>query len=157
MTNDSIAARVAALQTMSAEELKALWHKVYDTAPPPFNIPYLRSRLAYRLQELVYGGLTDVTRLRLERLAAGKDANPPPENPDQLLPGTWLVREWKGVEYRVMVMESGYSFQDCLYPSLSAVANRITGSKWNGPMFFGLKGTGRGRKKKWGAAANAGK
>lgn len=147
MQNDSIAARVAALQTMPVEELKALWQKLYDKEPPPFNIPYLRSRLAYRLQELVYGGLSHTTRQRLERLASNQP-EPQPDNPDQLLPGTCLIREWKGVEQRVMVVENGYSYQGCLYPSLTAVAKRITGTQWNGPLFFGLRGTGPGRKKK---------
>ena len=137
---ESIPTRVAALQTMSTHELKALWQTLYTTGPPPFNTAYFKTRLAYRLQELAFGGLGEEVKLHLEQLASGQMPMPT-SDPDMPMEGTCLIREWKGAEHRVTVMATGYAYQGCLYKSLSAVARKITGSRWNGPLFFGLRRT----------------
>jgi hypothetical protein len=140
---DSIPARVAALKTMPMPELRAQWRALFDADPPPFNRRHLENRIAYRIQELAYGGLKPETLRRLEALGdiydndnvttrrIRHDARP--------VVGTQLVREYQGVEYTVTVLAEGYEWQGRPYRSLSAIARAITGTRWNGLVFFGLK------------------
>jgi len=100
---DPIPARLAALKTISTPELKKQWRDLFDSEPPPFNRRYLESRLAYRIQELAYGGLKPETTRRLERLGEeldGGDKRKRGIRADRDLPitGTRLLREWQGVE-----------------------------------------------------------
>ena len=90
------------------------------------------------------GGLTAQTEKRMERLATEKDA-PKEKRPvagERLLPGTRLMRSWKGVDHWCMVLDEGFEYQGRRFGSLSAVANFITGSRWNGLVFWGLKKQG---------------
>jgi hypothetical protein len=142
---DPIPARLAALKTMPMLDLKAQWRDLFDAEPPPFNRRYLESRLAYRIQELAYGGLKPETVKRLETLGEqldggnittrrirGGDLKP--------IAGTRLIREWQGTEHVVTVTQDGYEWQGRPYQSLSAIARAITGTRWNGwVVFFGLK------------------
>jgi hypothetical protein len=144
MTTDTIPARLAALKTASTPDLKAQWRDLFDTEPPPFNRRYLESRLAYRIQELAYGGLRPETVRRLERLGEeldGGDRTKSRRRADQGMPivGTRLIREWQGVEHVVTVTVHGFEWQGRPYRSLSAIARVITGTRWNGWVFFGLK------------------
>ena len=144
--NINVIKRVASLPNMSIIGLKKLWADLHTTEPPPYNRVFLVKRLAYRLQELSLGGLSAQTAKRLERLAAEEESilqgeKAPPE--EQLLPGTQLVREWKGEEHRCMVLDNGFEYQGRKFGSLSAVANFITGTKWNGLVFFALKKQGK--------------
>jgi len=112
--------------------------------PPPFNRRYLESRLAYRIQELAYGGLKSEAIRRLERLGEeldGGDRAKRSIRPDRDRPitGTRLLREWQGVEQIVTVTADGFEWQGRPYKSLSAIAHAITGTRWNGWVFFGLK------------------
>jgi len=147
-THDPIPARLAALKTATTPELKAQWRDLFDSAPPPFNRRYLESRLAYRIQELAYGGLKPETVRRLERLGEeldGGDRKKSRIRADTMpIAGTRLVREWKGVEHVVTVTSDGFEWQGRPYKSLSAIARAITGTRWNGWVFFGLKNR-RGR------------
>ncbi|MDP9146010.1 MAG: DUF2924 domain-containing protein [Actinomycetota bacterium] len=138
---DSIAARLAALPQTSTPDLKALWHELYGKPAPAFNRPYLTSRLAYRIQELAYGGLKPATRARLDALADGLDPKQARKRtPARLIAGTRLCRGWQGVEHIVTVLhDGGFDWQGRRYASLSAVARAITGTRWNGPLFFGLR------------------
>jgi hypothetical protein len=140
---DPIPARLAALKTTSTAELKAQWRDLFDSEPPPFNRRYLESRLAYRIQELAYGGLKPETIRRLERLGEELDAGDRSKRRlrANTLPiaGTRLLREWKGTEQVVTVTSSGFEWQGRPYTSLSAIARAITGTRWNGWTFFGLK------------------
>jgi hypothetical protein len=144
MTNpDPIPARLAALKTTPTPELKSQWRELFETEPPPFNRRYLESRLAYRIQELAYGGLKPETVKRQEMLGEQLDggnitlrrirADLKP------IAGTRLVREWQGIEQTVTVLADGYEWQGRPYRSLSSVARAITGTRWNGWIFFGLK------------------
>jgi hypothetical protein len=139
----SVVARVAALKGAPAPELKALWRKLFETEPPPYNRRFLESRLAYRIQELAYGGLKPATVERLAALARQFDvANPKNRNKrllDRPCAGTRLIREWQGIEHCVTALDDGYEYQGCPYKSLSAIARAITGTRWNGWIFFGLK------------------
>jgi DUF2924 family protein len=144
----SVLARVAALRTTPTPELKAQWREFIGSEPPPFNRKYIESRLAYRIQELAVGGLTrdTVERLRAmgERLDGGNVALRRARVDDRPVAGTRLVREWQGVEHCVTVLPDGFEWQGRPYKSLSAVARAITGTRWNGWTFFGLKNI-RGR------------
>ena len=143
IANDAVLARVAALQTMPIAELKAQWRTLFGTEPPPFNRPYLQSRLAYRIQELAYGGLKPETLARLEALGGEleQDSKGPrrPRYPERPIAGTRLIREYRGVQHTVTVTAAGFEWQGRPYQSLSAIARAITGTRWNGPVFFGLK------------------
>jgi len=140
---DPIPTRLAALRNMALPELKAEWRMLFDAEPPGYNRRYLESRLAYRIQELAYGGLKPETRKRLEALGEQlADRNITRRRiRDDVMPiaGTRLLREWQGVEHTVTVLTEGYAWQGRPYRSLSAIARAITGTRWNGLVFFGLK------------------
>ncbi|MEO5347942.1 MAG: DUF2924 domain-containing protein [Magnetococcus sp. YQC-9] len=114
------------------------------TEPPPFNRAFLVKRLAHRIQELSMGNADERIAEKLDRLANEKeDETPKRMMPgEQLLPGTKLIREWKGVEHCCTVLEEGFEYQGRRFGSLSAVANFITGTKWNGLVFWGVRRTG---------------
>nr|WP_309501739.1 DUF2924 domain-containing protein [uncultured Roseovarius sp.] len=146
---DPIPARLAALKTTPTQDLKSQWRELFDSEPPPFNRRYLESRLAYRIQELVYGGLKPATVKRLEALGEQLDGGDRKKSRiradrDRPITGTRLIREWQGVEHLVTVTTDGFEWQGRPYKSLSAIARAITGTRWNGWVFFGLKNHRRG-------------
>ena len=142
---DSVPARLAALKTTPTPDLKKQWRDLFDSEPPPYNRRFLESRLAYRIQELAYGGLKPATVKRLERLGEELDggdrakSRKRADHSDKPITGTRLLREWNGVEHVVTVLAEGYEWQGRPYKSLSAIARAITGTRWNGLVFFGLK------------------
>ena len=144
---DPIPARLAALKSTPTPDLKQQWRDLFETEPPPFNRRYLESRLAYRIQELAYGGLKPETVRRLEQLGEqldGGDRKKSRIRADlQPIAGTRLIREYQGVEQIVTVLHNGFEWQGRPYQSLSAIARAITGTRWNGWVFFGLKNHGR--------------
>jgi hypothetical protein len=146
--SDPVLARLAALKTTPTPDLKRQWRDLFETEPPPYNRRFLESRLAYRIQELAYGGLKLETIQRLEALAeqfdGGDVATRRLRMGDRPIAGTRLIREWQGVEHCVTVRDADYEYQGRPYKSLSAVARSITGTRWNGWVFFGLKNQ-RGR------------
>jgi hypothetical protein len=119
-----------------------MWRSLFGTEAPPYNRRLLESRLAYRIQELAYGGLSPTARDKLDALAdqvgQGKQLSVRLMT-DRPLTGTRLVREWQGAEHVVTVLVDGFEYQGRPYKSLSAIARAITGTQWNGPLFFGLK------------------
>ena len=141
--HDPIPARLAALKSTPTKELKDQWRELFDSEPPPFNRRYLESRLAYRIQELAYGGLKPETIRRLERLGEELDGGDRKKSRIRAdfhpIAGTRLLREWQGVEHVVTVTVDGFEWQGRPYKSLSAIARAITGTRWNGWVFFGLK------------------
>jgi hypothetical protein len=144
MTNhDPIPTRLAALKTTPTPGLKQQWRELFASEPPPFNRRYLESRLAYRIQELTYGGLKPKTIKRLDALGEQLDGGDRKKNrvrADQTpIVGTRLIRDWQGVEQIVAVTQDGFKWQGRPYRSLSAIARAITGTRWNGWVFFGLK------------------
>jgi Protein of unknown function (DUF2924) len=109
MTN-SIAAQVAALPKMLTPELKQMWRKLFDREPPGFGRNYLINRLAYRIQELAYGGLKPATRDRLDALADALDPKAARKRVvNGPVVGTQLIREWRGVEHKVTVLADASS------------------------------------------------
>ena len=146
---DSIIARIAALKTTPTPALKTMWRDLFEGEPPPYNRRFLESRLAYRIQELTHGGLRSTTIGRLEALGeqldGGNIAVRRKRVDDRPIAGTRLIREYQGVEYCVTVRDDGYEYQGRPYKSLSAVARAITGTRWNGWVFFGVRRSGAGR------------
>lgn len=140
---DTVLARLAALKTTPTPELKNQWRQFFETEPPPYNRRFLESRLAYRIQELTYGGLKHETIKRLEALGEQLDGGNisirKSRADDRPIAGTRLIREWQGVEHTVTVMKEGFEWQGRPYKSLSAIARAITGTRWNGWVFFALK------------------
>jgi hypothetical protein len=140
---DTVLARVAALKSLPIPQLKQQWRDLFETEPPPYNRRFLEHRLAYRIQEMAYGGLKPATIERLRALAEDLDGGDPSRrrrhHQDRPMPGTRLIREWQGVEHCATVREIDFEYQGRPYISLSAVARAITGTRWNGWLFFGLK------------------
>ena len=137
---------IARLRGLGVGELRARWHTVFGRAAPPHLPRHLLFRiLAYRLQADNLGDLNTDSRRLLERIASGASDNIDWRVADlnrgrtELRPGTLLTREWSGHLQRVMVVADGFSWNGKTYPSLSKVAFAITGSRWNGPRFFGLR------------------
>lgn len=148
MTN-SILARIAALKATPTPALRALWRDLFEIDPPRHNRRFLESRLAYRIQELEHGGLKPATVARLEALGEALDGGKAEVRrqrvDDRPIAGTRLIREYQGVEHCVTVLADGFEYQGRPYKSLSAIARAITGTRWNGWTFFGLRKSGKGR------------
>ena len=147
-THEPILARLAALKAMSVNELKTEWQALYDAPAPNNSRNFLEGRLAYRIQELTYGGPDKQTRSLLDLLAdevegtlTRKAQIADPRNP---VVGTKLIREWDGVAQTVTVLREGLDWDGRRFKSLSAVARAITGTRWNGYRFFGLRERKRG-------------
>lgn len=113
------------------------WRRVFKINPPRHaSMEFLRRALAYRAQEKQLGGLSPA--LRRELLAIGRDGNSQIVR-RKLKPGIRLLREWHGATHEVIVTDTGFFWEGQTYKSLSAVAHAITGARWNGHRFFGLK------------------
>ena len=141
--DDTVLAQVAALPEKSMADLKQLWRDLYAREPPPYNRQFLIKRLAFRLQELQYGGLSARAETKLKALIEEEDRRVKGKQPirkgDRPIVGTRLIRAWQGVEHCVTVRTDDYEYEGRPYRSLSAVARVITGTRWNGPLFWGLR------------------
>ena len=139
---NSVLAQLAALPSKTTPELKQLWRDLYDREPPPYNKPFLVKRLAYRIQELAYGGHSARAEAKLKKLVDEEDrrlkGKQPVRKGDRPIAGTRLIREWQGVEHCATVLDDGFEYQGRRYKSLSAIARAITGTRWNGPLFSGF-------------------
>ena len=130
------------LLTLDIGELRQQWRGLYKTqAPRHFSRELLVRAVAYRMQEVALGGLRPEPQRQLRRIAQQfkktGDATMPARA--ELKPGTRLMREWQGRTYDVLVLDGGFSWQGTRYRSLSAIARKITGTPWSGPLFFGVK------------------
>jgi Protein of unknown function (DUF2924) len=141
--SDSVLDQVAALPEKSLAELRQLWCNLYDREPPPYNRHFLIKRLGFRLQELNYGGLPARAEAKLTALIEEEDRRVkgklPVRKGDRPTVGTRLIREWQGVEHCATVLDDGFEYQGRRYKSLSAIARAVTGTRWNGPLWFGLR------------------
>ena len=145
----TVLAQLAELERLSHASLKQRWRELFGSDPPAYSQRLLIQRLAYRIQELAYGGLPPDARTRMEELVRNAKSETKPSrsnsskekeaNAKTPPPGTRLVREFKEKRYEVVVGESGFEFKGRRYRSLSAIAREITGTQWSGPSFFGLK------------------
>jgi hypothetical protein len=130
------------LESMSREELQTLCHERFGHDKPySRGLEMLRRQLACRLQEERHGGPTTATKRRLRELAKsyGKDPKYAPTTPPTLQSGTKLTRTWKGTVHTVKVQTDGFLYRGKSYKGLSKIAREITGTRWSGPLFFGLR------------------
>ena len=150
--NDDTLAQIATLRTMPAEQLQKLWKSLYQTEIPGFNREHLVNRLTYRIQELAWDGDMDLLKQKLTERAKtvlGEDLRHKRKRRIHRPPvGTRLLREYKGVEYHITVMDDGFAFQGRKFRSLSRIAHIITGTPWSGPVFFGLSQYSETREKR---------
>ncbi|WP_041802450.1 DUF2924 domain-containing protein [Micavibrio aeruginosavorus] len=131
------------LSDVSGSELRKMWSDAWGLTPPhKISRPMLERSLLFKRRELAGLGLTPEQQKRLAKLVRAYKRNPESASKVPILkPGTRLVRSWKGAQYSVLVKECGFEYQGNLYKSLSEVASIITGTRWNGWVFFGLKKT----------------
>jgi hypothetical protein len=137
----NIVREISRIQSMRIAELRALWGVQMKSEPPKaFGPDLLRRSLAQRLQERAYGGLDPTTARLLNQLIAQSAKNAGKiVLPRRTKPGTLMVREWKGKRHSVTVAKEGFIFEGKPCESLSEIARLITGTRWNGPRFFGLR------------------
>src|SRR5574341_1007539 len=137
-----VAEQLKTLTRRGTADLKRLWIERFGS-PPRFRAQknLLVLILAYRLQEKAYGGLGPVTRKRLRALeeAIGNGGIKRSRAAPPVKPGTRLIREWRGQTHVVSVLDQGAEYRGKRYGSLSEIARAITGTRWSGPAFFGLK------------------
>lgn len=141
---------LAALQRMDLETLRGRWRAWYGNEPPAaYGSVQLIRRLAWRIQELHYGGLSDAARQRLREIADGDEPGRSKKRGNRrkgagLTPGTRLIRHWHGAEHVVTATaDGGLEYQGKRYRTLTAVARVISGQHCSGPRFFGLAGPGK--------------
>ena len=142
-TPPSVVARIAGLPDISIEEMRALWRELFGNDNPTPNRQFMERRIAYKLQEIEFRkvdpNLLDRNKRRIKALMETGKARKL-DRDIRLVPGTVLTREYQGVEHRVTVAQDGqYEFEGRRYPSLSMIAREITGTRWSGPLFFGVK------------------
>ena len=121
------------LEGLDLDGLRALWRERYGPPPKLRSLELLRLMLAWRIQAQACGGLDRETRRQLQRTGPLRAAGL------ELGIGARLTRQWQGRVVEVIVVEDGFRWQDKVYPSLSAAATAIAGTRWNGPRFFGLR------------------
>ena len=152
MMKRDIIKRLADLDRATVPELKQKWREMFEGEPPGYNRTFLVKRLSYRIQEEAYGGVGTETRAALDAVldAAGYDElGRPGKTPTvavaggQMVPGTTLVRIWNDRRHVVTVLDNGFEYSGKPYRSLTAIATEISGTKWNGPAFFGLRRKGK--------------
>lgn len=149
----SVLSEIVRLKTLPRAQLEQKYAELFNGEKPATgNRIYLWRRVAYRLQELAYGGLSAPAQSRVTELierydpvnnkALRPEQAPPPARKPGLrdrrlpIPGTVLVKEYKGTTIQVKALEKGFDYNGKVYPTLSAVANAITGAHWNGYVFF---------------------
>ena len=132
--------QLASLTALKRARLAELWRELYSADPPAkISDLLMRQAIGYRLQVKHLGGLDFSTRRALERLLARSPIRATPtSNRKSVRPGAVLIRQWRGANHQVTVLEQGVLYRGKHYRSLSEVAREITGTRWSGPRFFGL-------------------
>ena len=141
-SDTDVEAELNILLSLSIEILRVRWRGLFGKElPPAFGPDLLRRSIAYRLQETAFGWLGSSVRRELDLLI--KAISKPPsgriELPRRIKAGAVLIREWKGMTHRVTVVDEGFLYEKETYASLSEIARKISGARWNGPRFFGLR------------------
>jgi hypothetical protein len=142
LTDPAIEAELDRLTVTPIAHLRSRYRELFRTDPPKaFGPDLLRRSIAHRIQEKAYGGLSRSTQRLLGQMMKAFAAKPPSKIvlPRQIKPGSVLVREWKGRSHRVMVLADGFAYDGKTFRNLSEIAGLITGTRWNGPRFFGLR------------------
>ncbi len=138
----AVEAELDRLAVMPIAQLRVRYRELFRSDPPKaFGPDLLRRSIAHRTQEKAYGGLSRPAQRLLEQMMKSCAAKPSGRIvlPRRIKPGSVLVREWKGKSHRVMVLADGFSYSGMTYSNLSEIAVLITGTRWNGPRFFGLR------------------
>lgn len=142
--NPDVEAELKQLGTMPISALRIRYHELFRSDPPPaFGPDLLRRSIARQIQERAYGGLSCETQKLLDQLirSIGAEKTGRLEVPQRIKPGSELVRVWNEQTHKVTVLAKGFAYRGEVFTSLSEIANRITGTRWNGPKFFGLRTT----------------
>ena len=145
--SNKVSSQIESLKGLTLAQLRDRWSEVFSTAPPTAaRQDYLVRALAHHLQDQVGGGLAPSTQRRLAKLmtdgATKENYTQPPRT--NLKPGSRLLREWQGTTHEVSVVEGGFAYRTKTYKSLSEIARKITGTRWSGQLFFGLRSSGQG-------------
>jgi len=141
-TDPAVEAELDRLAVMPIVQLRTRYRELFRRDPPEaFGPDLLRRSIAHRIQEKAYGGLSRSTKRLLDQMMKAAAARPDGKVvlPRKIKPGSVLVRTWKGKSHRVTVVADGFIYDSRTYPSLSEIAVLITGTRWNGPRFFGLR------------------
>ena len=141
-SDPGVEAELDRLAAMPILRLRQRYLELFRTEPPKaFGPDLLRRSIAHRIQEKAYGGLSGSTQRLLAQLVKAAIAKPNGrlELPRRIKPGSELLRTWKGKTYRIIVIADGFAHAGRTFASLSEIAFEITGTKWNGPRFFGLR------------------
>ena len=141
-TDPAVEAELNRLPTARIADLRKRYRELFRAEPPKaFGPDLLRRSIAHRIQEKSSGGLSRTAQKLLDQLV--KQALTKPNGrlqlPRRIKPGSELVRTWKGRSYRVAVTASGFAYDGKTFTNLSEIASAITGTRWNGPRFFGLR------------------
>jgi hypothetical protein len=142
MTEQECVRQLELLPNLGKAELLQVWEQIMGKpAPPGIRRELLVRVLEFKIREQVYGGLRPHLRAKLREIAVSLEKKPPAirSDKDRLASGTRILREWGGETHQVTLLESGYVYRGHTYGSLSAIARKITGTQWSGPLFFGTK------------------
>ncbi len=137
-----ITAEIETLKELPLPQLRKRWNRTFNTSVPKgFSRNLIIRSLTYKIQESARGGLNQATKRKLRTFAKQLEADDKVafDSGPTLKPGTKLVREWQRQRHTVTVLEDGFEFSGEKYGSLSMIARKITGTRWSGPRFFGLK------------------
>jgi hypothetical protein len=143
--NPEVEAELERLPATPIVELRKRYRELFKAEPPKaFGPDLLRRGIAHRIQERAYGRLPAATQRLLDQLVKAAAAKPGArlELPRRIKPGSELVRTWNRRTYRVRVLEKGFAYEGQTFTNLSEIATAITGTRWNGPRFFGLRSAG---------------
>jgi hypothetical protein len=139
-SHEALSRKLASLRSLPIKELKQQWRSLYSSEPPHRVSRELLTRaVAYRIQEQALGGLRPSTRRLLERLASDAHSGRPLKLSPCAPVSAGTARDWQGITHEVKVLDRGVLYKRKRYRSLSEVARLITGSRWSGPLFFGLR------------------
>src|SRR5437879_4927126 len=140
--SENVADEISRLPALSRTGLLSLWRELFgQPAHPKLRRDLIVPILAYKLQEKAYGGLKPSTRRRLREIAEGleRDRHAHVHSKPSIKAGTKLLRQWQDQTHEVLVTREGFEYAGRQYRSLSQIARKITGTRWSGPAFFGLK------------------
>lgn len=130
--------QIVALESKNVDELTKLWSTFYEYEPMSYSKSYLVSKIAYKIQELAFGGLSVETRKRIDQMAANINGSVVKKKYKPLI-GSKIIKEYRDKTHEIAVVEGGFAYEGEVFKSLSAVAQHITGTKWNGLVFFNIK------------------
>jgi hypothetical protein len=141
LASQDLKTEIERIQSLDIPALRERWTALFGTSPSPrLGRVFMIRAIAYRMQERAFGGLKPSTQRILDRFSEARGRKTQPHAPQQRAgAGTVLIRQWRGVQHRVTVLDSDVLYRGRRYKSLSEVARTITGTHWSGPLFFGLK------------------